>query len=46
MVAGISDLLADYSYQQPRPSDVDAVHGALQLSAHILARYPGQLAAN
>ena len=43
-VAGISDLIADYSHQQPRPPDVDAVHGALQLSAHILARDPGQLA--
>lgn len=43
-VAGISDLLADYSYQQPRPADVNAVHGALQLSASVLARDPGLLA--
>jgi WD40 repeat protein len=42
--AGISDLLADYSHQQPRPPHVDAVHGALQLSAHVLARDPDQLA--
>jgi len=43
-VAGISELLADYSHQQPRLPDVDAVHGALQLSAHVLARDPNLLA--
>jgi WD40 repeat protein len=43
-VAGISDLLADYSHQQPRLAHVDAVHGALQLSAYVLARNPGLLA--
>jgi WD40 repeat protein len=43
-VAGISDLLADYSHRQARPPDVDLVHDALQLSANILARHPRQLA--
>ena len=43
-VAGISELLADYSYQQIRPAHVDIVHSALQLSANVLARDPGLLA--
>jgi WD40 repeat protein len=42
-VVGISELLADYSHQ-PRRADVDEVHSALQLSAHVLARDPGLLA--
>jgi WD40 repeat protein len=42
-VAGINGLLADFSHRS-RPADVDAVHGALQLSSHILAHDPGLLA--
>ena len=42
-VAGISDLLGDYQHH-PRPVAVEAVHAALQLSAHVLARDPGLLA--
>ncbi|MGW4774661.1 NB-ARC domain-containing protein [Nocardia sp. NPDC004278] len=43
-VAGISDLLADYSYQRRRSTPVEAAHGALQLSAHTLAHEPRLLA--
>jgi len=43
-VAGVSELLTDYSHQQPRPAHVDAVRGALQLSASVLVRDPGLLA--
>lgn len=43
-VIGISDLLADYSHPPSRLPGVDTVHSALQLSAHVLARDPGQLA--
>ncbi|MEV4130168.1 NB-ARC domain-containing protein [Nocardia sp. NPDC049707] len=43
-VAGISDLLADYSYQEHRSTPVETAHGALQLSAHTLAHEPGLLA--
>ena len=43
-VAGIGDLLADYFHQQPRPAHVNTVHGALQLSASVVARDPGLLA--
>ncbi|MDQ1538472.1 MAG: hypothetical protein QOE58_2865, partial [Actinomycetota bacterium] len=35
-VAGISELLGDYTHQT-RAVDVDVIHGALQLSAQILA---------
>ncbi|WTL36054.1 NB-ARC domain-containing protein [Nocardia sp. NBC_01503] len=41
---GIGDLLADYSYQQPRVPLLESVHGALQLSAHVLADAPNLLA--
>ncbi|GAB2510450.1 hypothetical protein GCM10027167_10600 [Nocardia heshunensis] len=43
-VVGITDLLADYSQEEPRPVPVDVVHAALQLSAHVLADDPNMLA--
>ncbi|MFE3027993.1 NB-ARC domain-containing protein, partial [Nocardia tengchongensis] len=43
-IGGIGALLADYSYQRPRPALLEPVHGALQLSAHVLADEPGMLA--